>query len=104
MTPLKRRSTDAEEEARAAASLWKKLAVWAVTALIATGGGIGSYQVLEQRAPRTVSAVSDDASRVQLDRAISDIAGLNVKVEQLQASIARIEGNVAFLVSAGGIR
>ena len=109
MIPPKRRQTDGEDEARAAASLWKKIAVWATTALIATGGGIGGYRALDtnsirQNATGSAQTASFDAGRVQLDRAIADIAQLNAKMEKVQTAIARIEGNVAYLVNAGAGR
>ena len=109
MIPPKRRQTDGEDEARAAASLWKKNAVWATTALIATGGGIGGYRALDtnsmqKNATGSIQSAAFDAAHVQLDRAIADIAELNVKMERVQTAIARIEGNVAYLVREGAGR
>jgi len=109
MTPPKRRKTDAEDDVRECASLWKRIAIWATTALVATGGGIGGYRALDthsiqQNVAGSAQTASFDAGRVQLDRAIADIAQLNAKMEKVQTAIARIEGNVAYLVNAGAGR
>ena len=109
MTPPKRRQTDAEDDVRECASLWKRIAIWATTALVATGGGIGGYRALDtnsirQNATGSAQAAAFDASRAQLDRAITDIAQLNAKMEKVQTAIARIEGNVAYLVNSGAGR